>query len=143
MPRVDGSHCGAWVIPRFARAITVPVSASIADSYPPQSPTYSVLRKTDGADAIGPLTAVLHASVSCGAVTTLMLDPPVGVPLIDNVPQYFGQPVVARNAGLRGGRDGLNLGPGAAAVRTRIASTLPKTRFIHIYDCRAPETLRP
>src|SRR6266849_257986 len=124
IPRAEGLHCGAWVRPRSACASTSPLCTSIAVSKPPQSPTYNVLRNTDGADAIGPFRDVLQASVNRGTVATLSPEAPVGVPLIDTVPQYFGQPVARGTAGRV-----LIVGNGAAAVRSSSAIP-PMTCFI-------------
>jgi hypothetical protein len=78
---------------------------------------------------MGPFNFVLHTSDILDAVRTLMPEPPVGVPLIESVPQYFGQPVGSKTAGVRGGRVGRSRVPGAMAVRRSTATTLPMSRF--------------
>src|SRR5712692_7744093 len=122
IPRADGLHCGACVRPRSACASTSPLCTSIAVSKPPQSPTYNVLRSTDGADAIGPFRDVFQASVNRGTVATPSDEAPVGVPLIDAVPQYFGQPAAGTT-----GRC-LIVRSGVAAVRSSSA-VMPTMSF--------------
>src|SRR5262245_55333197 len=96
---------------------------------------YNLFRSTEGADAIGPLRGVRQARVNRGTVAMLSGEVPVGVPLIDTVPQYFGHPV----AGTTG--RGLPPGNGAAAVRSENRATAPTT-LININTCARRKRLQ-
>src|SRR6266513_2420795 len=102
--------------------MTFPFRTSISFSKPPQSPTYNLLRSTEGADAMGPLSVARHASAIAVTVVAVIGEWPVGVPDIDAVPQYFGHPGpgdcgTRRNPGSRPG-------PGSSAAATSRSSAI-------------------
>jgi hypothetical protein len=82
---------------------------------------YNLLRSTEGADAMGPLSLVCHASAIAVTVVAVIGEWPVGVPDIDAVPQYFGHPDpgdgTRRNPGSKPG-------PGSSAAATSKISAI-------------------
>src|SRR5216684_6994171 len=91
MPREAGLQFSRFVRPRSADAITSPVTAFKAHSRPPQSPTYTFPRATEGAEAIGPLSFCDQRSRIPGAEAGERIRSPAATPFMESDAQYLGQ----------------------------------------------------
>src|SRR5215470_3663484 len=98
---------------------------------------YAMSRYTEGADPIGPLTGDFHARLRRVTVDALIGDEPVGIPLMEMLPQYFGQPGTGCTAGPRG-RIGRTRGNCAAPVKSVNIATPKKSRLTIIRNTLCP-----